>query len=373
MSDFFQNKDYSDYFEKLNNELEKTAPSPPQEKVHYQVTPKKQKGIYKTVHIRHSGLIVAVAIVLIITLIVVLGIRGCSKNKPDGTVSIVQSETANGETKEVPKEKISYSFTDSTVAIPKTNDANAAIIVRLSDNTVIAQRDANKKIYPASTLKIMTLLTAVQNIKDMSDTFTMTYDITDPLYVEEASVAGFLNNEKVTMTDLLYGTILPSGADAAMGLAVKIAGSEEEFVKLMNANAKKMGLKNTHFTNATGLFNQDNYTTCYDMAIILENAMQNELCRKILSTYQHTTEKTPQNPDGILLQSTLFSYMYGTEPETAVILGGKTGFVNEAGYCIASFGENISKTEEYIIVTMGNSSKWPAFYGQIDLYKEFAK
>ena len=65
--------------------------------------------------------------------------------------------------------------------------------------------------------------------------------------------------------------------------------------------------------------------------------------------------------------------MYGTEPETATILGGKTGFVNESGYCVTSFGKSNSSDEEYIVVTMGNSSKWPAFYGQIDLYKEFAK
>lgn len=376
MADFFEDKHYNDYFEKLNSRLNSEASG---SHTHEEKTlPKKQahrdkKGIYKTVHIKHSGLIVAVAMMLIVTLVIVLGIRACSNNKPDGTVSIVQSETANSEKKDVLKEKISYTFTDNTVEIPQTNDANAAIIIRKSDNTVVAQRDPHKKIYPASTLKIMTLLTAVEHIKDFDDTFTMTLEITDPLYVEEASVAQFLTGEVITMTDLLYGLILPSGADAAMGLAIKIAGSEEEFVKLMNANAKKMGLKNTHFTNVTGLFDENNYSTCYDMAIILGHAMQNELCRKVLSTYQHTTEKTPQNPDGILLQSTLFSYMYGTEPETAVILGGKTGFVNEAGYCIASFGENISKTEEYIVVTMGNSSKWPAFYGQINLYKEFAK
>ena len=219
----------------------------------------------------------------------------------------------------------------------------------------------------------MTLLCAVENIEDVNDTFTMTYEITDPLYVSDASVAGFLNNEKVTMTDLLYGMILPSGADAAIGLAVKIAGSEEAFVKLMNDKVKELGLENTNFTNVSGLYDQNNYSTAYDMAIILDCAMENELCRKVLSTYQYTTQKTPQNPEGILLQSTLFSYMYGTEPETATVLGGKTGFVNESGYCIASFGENKSQTEEYIVITMGNSSKWPAFYGQIDLYKKFAK
>lgn len=81
------------------------------------------------------------------------------------------------------------------------------------------------------------------------------------------------------MTDLLYGTILPSGADAAIGLAIKLGGSEEGFVKLMNDKAKALGLKDTHFTNVTGLFDKEHYTSAYDMAIILETAIENPLCK----------------------------------------------------------------------------------------------
>jgi D-alanyl-D-alanine carboxypeptidase (penicillin-binding protein 5/6) len=141
----------------------------------------------------------------------------------------------------------------------------------------------------------------------------------------------------------------------------------------MNQKVEELGLKGTHFDNVTGLHSENNYSTAYDIAVILNAAMKNELCRKVLSTYQHTTEKTPQNPKGILLSSTLFTYMYGTEPETATILGGKTGFVNESGYCIASYGKGNESQKEYIVVTMGNSARWPAFYGQIDLYKQYAK
>ena len=201
---------------------------------------------------------------------------------------------------------------------------------------------------------------------------TMTLDITDPLYVAEASVAGFLNGEVISMTDLLYGLILPSGADAAVALTQKISGGETEFVKLMNAKAKELGLKDTRFANATGLFDKEQYTTAYDMAIILETALKNPICKKVISTYQYTTSKTEQHPEGIPLSATLFEYMYGTEPETATILGGKTGFVNESGYCIASYGTNNTTGNEYIVVTLKNSSRWPAFHGQIDLYKQFA-
>lgn len=219
----------------------------------------------------------------------------------------------------------------------------------------------------------MTLIVASENITDYSDTFTMTLDITDPLYVAGASVAGFLKDEEISMTDLLYGLILPSGADAAMGLAEKISGSEPAFVRLMNEKAEELGLEDTHFSNVSGLFDSEQYTSAYDMAIILETAIQDPLRRKILSTYQYTTAPTPQHPEGIALSSTLFDYMYGTEPETATIQGGKTGFINEAGYCIASYGANNTTGNEYIVVTLKNSSRNPAIFGQIDLYKQFAK
>ena len=365
MSNFFDDKNYNDYFEKLNTRLNSVEKKTPES------NPKpNKKGYYKVIRPRRRTL--AIALVLVILIIVGLSVKGCKKETSEKPNLIGSTQTPTTVKKDA--EKISFkALGGETYAIPESNDAKTAVVVRLSDKAIIAERDANKKIYPASTLKIMTLLTAIDHIKDLNDTFTMTYEITDPLYVADASVAGFLNGEKVTMTDLLYGMILPSGADSAMALAVKIAGSEEAFVKLMNSKAKELGLKNTHFTNVSGLHDKNNYSTAYDMAIITYHAMQNDLCLQVLSTYQHTTRKTPQNPDGILLSSTLFSYLYGDEPGTAIISGGKTGYVNEAGYCISSFGKASETDEEYIVVTMGNSSKWPAFYGQIDLYKEFVK
>ncbi len=367
MADFFEDKQYNDYFVKLNNRLDS---SPAKKEPVREKTPKQKKGIYKVIRLRRSAL--AVFLVLVI-LLAVLCIRGCSE-KATAKAEDTPVVTEKNETSQVKKpEKIFYSTDENTADIPETNDAKTAIVVRLSDKKIVAQRGADERIYPASTLKIMTLLVAAEHIKDLTDTFVMTYEITDPLFVADASVAGFLNGESVTMKDLLYGMILPSGADSAMGLAVKIAGSEEAFVKLMNQRVKEMGLKDTHFANVSGLHSKDNYSTAYDMAVITQHAYQNELCREVLSTYQYTTEITPQHPEGIKLSSTLFSYLYGTEPQTATILGGKTGYVNEAGYCITSFGRANESQEEYIVVTMGNSSKWPAFYGQIDLYKEFVK
>lgn len=373
------NNDYDAYFKALEKSLEKsrsdtgnTSNNKPEKTDKYKSAETKptQKGIYKVYRLRKSVIAVVVAVVVLVTAIIVIP-KG--EDGPQTQTKKPSDNITATEDKQTEIVKTQFTANESTVKIPKSNDAKNAIIVDLETNSIVAQRNPHKRAYPASTTKIMTLLTAVDHITDFSHTFTMTYEITDPLYVEEASVAGFLNNEVVSITDLLYGMILPSGADAAMGLAIHLAGSEEAFVELMNQKAAELGLENTHFDNVTGLHSENNYSTAYDMAIILEAALKNELCKKILSTYQHTTSKTPQNPKGILLSSTLFTHMYGTEPETATILGGKTGYVNESGYCIASYGSNNQNGNEYIVVTFGNSSRWPAFYGQIDLYKEFAK
>ena len=107
-------------------------------------------------------------------------------------------------------------------------------VIDVTNNKLVAGRNAEARIYPASMTKVMTLIVAVENVKSMDDKFTMTSEIIDPLYRDSASRAGFEPGEEVTARDLMYGLILPSGADGAVGLAQMIAGSEEAFVELMN-------------------------------------------------------------------------------------------------------------------------------------------
>lgn len=366
----WQDKSYGEYFENLERGLNNEKPKT----INKNFAPKHQekKKVYKVLRLR-KWVLAVIGLFLIATVTIssvgaaflikkIVGIKAESLETTSKTEEKVEDNK--------PKiQKISFEFPENTPDILSSNDARNAIIIDLSENKVIAARNANEKAYPASTTKVMTLLVAAEHLTDLDDTFTMSYEITDPLYVKEASVAGFLNDEIITVKDLFYGTILPSGADAATALAIMAAGNEENFVKLMNKKVKSLGLKNTHFDNVTGLHSEQNYSSAYDMAVILNAAMNNEFCKEILSTYQYRTTKTPQNPNGLLLSNTIFEYMYGSEPETATILGGKTGFVSESGYCIASFGEHNETKNEYIVVTFGNSSRWPAFYGQIDLYK----
>ncbi len=366
MSEQFNNKDYGEYFSAIEKSIERK--SQPNTKKVDSHTLKKTSGF--DIKLRPWVYVVA------LLLVVVIVITAIPKNKKNTGLIPEAHDTENivSNVEKVQEQKVDYfaKYTEDTAEIPTDIVSQNIIIINCDDNQVVAARNATERCYPASTTKIMTILTAVDYITDYNDTFTFSYEITDPFFREEATMAGFANEESVNMTDMLYGAILPSGADATAGLAIKIAGSEEAFVKLMNKKADELGLKDTNFTNASGLYDKNHYTTAEDMSVIIRAAMQNELCKKILSTYQYTTASTPQNPEGILLTSTLFSHMYGTEPEGSDIFGGKTGYVAESGYCIASFGKSDGGTE-YICVTLKGQSLWPTIYDQINLYTQYAK
>ena len=374
MAEQFNNKDYGDYFSAVEKSIEKNNNSEKPKKIENDFKPTQNhqpKPIKKAVRVRAWVYMVPIVLVVAIILTVIFtSAEGDSPQLLGDTV--VNSATSEVKVEEKPQVNYYAEYDDATATLPSSVAAQNVIVVNCDTNKVVAARNASERCYPASTTKVMTILTAVDYIADYNKTFTFSYEITDPFYRQEATMAGFANEEAVNMTDLIYGAILPSGADATVGLAISVAGSEEEFAKLMNKKAKELGLKNTHFTNASGLYDPNHYTTPEDMAIIIREAMKNDLCRKVLSTYQYTTASTPQHPEGILLTSTLFSHMYGTEPEGSDIIGGKTGFVNESGYCIASFGHSDGGTN-YVCVTYRGAGLWPTTYDQINLYTSYAK
>lgn len=293
-------------------------------------------------------------------------IHSCNREPiaEESTQGIPPAAGMTAETWEYPR------VTADTYTLTDEVDAQSAILVDVTDNVVVASKQPKQVLYPASITKVMTLLVAVENIADFTDTFVMTFDMLNTLYIEQASVAGFSAGEAVTMEDLLYGCILPSGADATWGLAEYVAGSEEDFAELMNRKAEELGLRSTHFTNTSGLHDANHYTTAEDMALIMAAAMDNPHCRQVLSTYQYTTAATPEHPEGILLTSTMFSRMYGDEAEGALIISGKTGYTTEAGHTMVSYAEG-ENGHDYILVTMKGSNRWKATYDAINTYTRF--
>ncbi|MBQ8202753.1 MAG: D-alanyl-D-alanine carboxypeptidase [Clostridia bacterium] len=382
MSDFYNSKDYGDYFAALESRLttekkpEKAAESSPApEEVKPQRVKENKKPAVKRARAKRSKKqevrnlkIAFTSIVLALVLGITFVIKAIvDHSRPDSVNNFEYSVTDNSE-----KYPLFAEYTAKTQIPDDSYGYKNIYCVNMKTNKVVAAKNPQAKAYPASTTKIMTALVAIEHLDDLDETFTMTYEITDPMFNAKATVAGFLSGEVITMEDLLYGCILPSGGDAALALATHISGGEEEFVKLMNKKGKELGLLNTNFTNCTGLFDKNHYSTAEDMAVILRAALENELCRKILCTNRYTSSKTKQNPDGIEMQNTIFQYMYGTEPEGATILAGKTGFVNESGYCFASYGKS-DKGAEYVVVVFGGTGKWPSVNSLIKLYSDFAK
>jgi D-alanyl-D-alanine carboxypeptidase (penicillin-binding protein 5/6) len=226
-----------------------------------------------------------------------------------------------------------------------------AILMRLNDRTIIMQKMSDEKIYPASLTKMMTAIVAIENLPDLQETILLSPSIFQNLYYRGAALAGFQPNEEIRAIDLLYGALLPSGAESCMGLAELVAGSEEGFVQLMNQKAADLGMMDTHFNNVTGLHDYNHYTTVRDLAILLSYALQNDTFREIFTSARYITQSTNKHPYGLNFLNTTFEKLNTPSIIGGAILGGKTGYTYEAGLCLASLA--VKDGIEYILVTAG--------------------
>ncbi|MBN7773534.1 D-alanyl-D-alanine carboxypeptidase family protein [Clostridium aminobutyricum] len=237
-----------------------------------------------------------------------------------------------------------------SISLDKLNSPNA-ILIGLKDRTILMQKNSEDKIYPASLTKMMTAIVAIENLSDLNEKIELTNSTFQGLYEAHASMAGFQSGERVRAIDLLYGAMLPSGAECCIGLAGQIAGSEQDFVKIMNQKAADLGMNNTHFENATGLHNENHYTTVKDLSILLSYALQNDTFREIFTSSRHSTQPTNKHSGGITFYSTMFEDLNNQNIMDGEILGGKTGYTEEAGLCLASLAK-VGK-QEYILISAG--------------------
>lgn len=235
-----------------------------------------------------------------------------------------------------------------------TNSASSYVLIDEITGRVLASKDMNSKRLIASITKIMTSVVAIESGK-----------IDEVVAVDESILKAYGSGiyieigEELTLRDLLYGLMLRSGNDAAIMIATYVAGSEEEFINLMNNKAKELGMKNTIFYNSSGLPTpHGNYSSCYDMALLTRYAMQYDEYKEIVSTkkYKVTTNKKTYIWNN---KNKLLNYDY--------ITGGKTGYTEESGRTLVSTAT--IDDMNLIVVTIRDSDDWNT---HLELY-DYAK
>lgn len=302
-------------------------------------------------------------------------------------VQTAQSESAAAESDNKPAQKES----NGLMTYPEVGNefqeisasgisAQYGVLLDCENNEMYAGKNYDEKAYLASLSKLMTVIVALEQCNDLSDTYEFTDSDIKSLKDANTSVAGFCAGEKVTIEDMLYGATLPSGADAALGLAKYISGSEDEFVKLMNDKVEELGLIGTHFTNVYSLHDEEEYSTALDMALIVEYALNNDKISdefiKIISAKDYTTSKNSEHKEGLDLNSIFMSRYDGfyidrnaDGKKDADVIGGKTGYTEESGYSLAS----VYKIEDtyYVCVTMKSSTAETATSDNITIAERY--
>lgn len=236
-----------------------------------------------------------------------------------------------------------------------TDDLHAAGLFRLDTAEVEYAQKIHDKLYPASTTKLLTAYLALK-YGNLSDTITVSKDAVGvPL---DSSRAGLITGDKLTLEELLYGLMLPSGNDSAVAIAEYISGSEEAFATLMNDEARKLGATNSHFVNSHGYHDDEHYTTAYDLYLILKECVKNDTFLEIVSANQYPIDIDQKNGTyrkAVWRQTNQYVTGLRSEPNGIDVIGGKTGTTDQAGSCLIMYSETAE--HPYISVVMGADNK----------------
>ena len=240
---------------------------------------------------------------------------------------------------------------ENMVTLGEEIGSGYALIIDADTNTVLAEKGSMDAIYPASMTKVLTILTAAEHIEDPDALFTMTQEIIDPHYRKGATITGYRSGDTCALRELFFGAALRSAADATTALAIAAGGTEEAFVTLMNQTCDKLELSDVaHFTNASGMFDGEHVCTLRDMAAIMRAAMENDLCRELMSTTDHTTAPTEKEPAGLSFRNKYLDWFVEKQPEGVTVVACKSGYVQQAQNCLVSYGTN-GEGRNFIVVT----------------------
>lgn len=225
--------------------------------------------------------------------------------------------------------------------------SKAYMLINLDDEThpVVAEKNADERLYPASLTKIVTAMVTLQNVADLSVQVEVSKQAHDILLGTGAQVAGLKIGDVLTVEELLYLTMVHSACDATEVLAEYVGGTRYEFVKMMNAYAASLGCTDTNFENPDGLHDDNHYTTASDMAVITLDALKNEMFNKISETVEYKFRDTKFYHTNLMLRSGYLSYYY------EYAKGIKTGSTEQAGYCVIAKASKDGYN--YLAVVMG--------------------
>lgn len=229
--------------------------------------------------------------------------------------------------------------------------SKAVYLYNLTDDKEVLSKNENERLPMASLTKIMTVRVALKHITDLAATAPVDTDAYHRAIDMNASMAGFRGGEATSYRDLLYATMLRSAGEAADSLAINISGSMDNFVAMMNQEAEDLGLKNTSYANADGMDDPKNYQSAKDCAMLIKDSLEDGDFRAIFTKRDFVTRPTLDHPDGVYLESTVFSHLKKYNQNGFEIIGGKSGTTDKAGLCWATLAEKNGK--EYILVVMG--------------------
>lgn len=213
--------------------------------------------------------------------------------------------------------------------------AESAILMDANTGIILYAKNIHEKLYPASTTKLLTCLLAMEN-GNLDDMVTFSHDavFTVP---RDGSNMGMDVDEAITLEQCLYGIMVGSANEVANAAAEYVAGTIDDFVVMMNERAAELGCTDSHFVNTNGLFDEEHYTSAYDLALISCEFFQNEMLCKISNTARYHFEPTATQPDDFYLNNK--HQLINNEIPYEGIVGGKTGYTNEARQTLVTCAE----------------------------------
>lgn len=220
----------------------------------------------------------------------------------------------------------------------------SALIYDMTDNKMLYELNTEKQKSIASLTKLVTTITALESIDNLQDEVIITNEMLSKVRWD-ASIAGLKSGEIYTYEDLLYASILPSGADATIALAISTSGSIDNFVKKMNELTDRIGMTNSNFVNVHGLDEESHYSTAEDIKKLLLYCLKNDKFKEIYTTKEYTLST------GKIVKSTVKTAGIRLGKDTSRILGSKTGFTLDAGLCMSAIIN--SDNHEILIITLG--------------------